>query len=270
MNQVSNYFGEEGIVFEKLNGFTNEVYKATCQGKSIILRLYGKTDLFDREREIRNACILSDMHLGAPILQCFETGRLEAYMEGTVVPSSQMLKEPYCKQIALTMKSLHSTYVAEDSSPCLCMNLRQWSVPELEDEVEWMCGCIDELAQRTSQMTRVVFCHNDLYGGNMLFQDEVTFIDFEYSSYNYVGFEIANFFCGVMEDTFTSDAVVEEPSREDKVRFLDAYGIEEDVSLFETAAHLRWALWALRKGDKVYAEKRMCQFKKMRSNLKLN
>jgi choline/ethanolamine kinase len=44
----------------------------------------------------------------------------------------------------------------------------------------------------------VVFCHNDLQEGNILLREkdqEVVVIDFEYSAYNYRGFDLANHMC---------------------------------------------------------------------------
>lgn len=44
----------------------------------------------------------------------------------------------------------------------------------------------------------VVFCHNDVQALNILFngsKDKVYFIDFEYASYNYRGWDIGNHMC---------------------------------------------------------------------------
>jgi Predicted choline kinase involved in LPS biosynthesis len=43
----------------------------------------------------------------------------------------------------------------------------------------------------------VVFCHNDLLLGNIIYdetEDKVTFIDYEYAGVNYQAFDIANHF----------------------------------------------------------------------------
>ena len=44
----------------------------------------------------------------------------------------------------------------------------------------------------------IVFCHNDLLLKNIIYHEPenlVSFIDFEYSDYNYQAFDIANHFC---------------------------------------------------------------------------
>jgi choline/ethanolamine kinase len=53
----------------------------------------------------------------------------------------------------------------------------------------------------------VVFCHNDLQEGNILMREgsgDVVVIDFEYSAYNYRGFDFANHMCEWMYDYTTT------------------------------------------------------------------
>lgn len=53
----------------------------------------------------------------------------------------------------------------------------------------------DELTQLDSP---IVFCHNDLLLGNILYdrsKKTVNFIDFEYAGPNYQAYDIANHFC---------------------------------------------------------------------------
>lgn len=56
--------------------------------------------------------------------------------------------------------------------------------------------CRDHLMKMKSP---VVFCHNDMQEGNILLREDIeeptlVLIDFEYCSYNYRGFDIANHF----------------------------------------------------------------------------
>lgn len=53
------------------------------------------------------------------------------------------------------------------------------------------------MRDRLKEETDICFSHNDLLANNILLVDgeeRVVFIDFEYSSYNYRCFDIANFF----------------------------------------------------------------------------
>lgn len=50
----------------------------------------------------------------------------------------------------------------------------------------------------TTEALRVCLTHNDLLAGNILINKEkrnIRFIDFEYGSFNYIAFDIANHFC---------------------------------------------------------------------------
>lgn len=57
---------------------------------------------------------------------------------------------------------------------------------------------IDELKNKLSKLgSPVVFAHNDLLLGNVVFtecKNKVTFIDYEYASYNYQAYDIGNHF----------------------------------------------------------------------------
>lgn len=67
---------------------------------------------------------------------------------------------------------------------------------QLDTEMEWMRQYLEQLK------SPVVFCHNDLQEGNILIrekavsrEEKLVIIDFEYCSYNYRGFDLANHFC---------------------------------------------------------------------------
>jgi choline/ethanolamine kinase len=88
----------------------------------------------------------------------------------------------------------------------------------------------------------VVFCHNDLQEGNILFVEDhadsskgdapswrLRPIDFEYASYNYRGFDIGNHFCEwcydytVSTPPYFAARLPDFPSREQQLAFLRSY-----------------------------------------------
>ena len=76
---------------------------------------------------------------------------------------------------------------------------------QLDTEMEWMRQYLEQLK------SPVVFCHNDLQEGNILIrekaasrEEKLVIIDFEYCSYNYRGFDVANHFCESVYD-YTND-----------------------------------------------------------------
>ena len=74
----------------------------------------------------------------------------------------------------------------------------------------------------------IVFCHNDLQPGNILrlSNGKLFVIDYEYSSYNYRGFDFGNHFCEwVMRNTadefpFFGYDLSKYPSKEEQLNFI--------------------------------------------------
>ncbi|XP_058545855.1 choline kinase alpha isoform X9 [Neofelis nebulosa] len=83
----------------------------------------------------------------------------------------------------------------------------------------------------------VVFCHNDCQEGNILMlegrenseKQKLMLIDFEYSSYNYRGFDIGNHFCEWMYDynyekyPFFRANVLKYPTKKQQLHFISNY-----------------------------------------------
>ncbi|XP_061465961.1 choline kinase alpha isoform X3 [Rhineura floridana] len=126
----------------------------------------------------------------------------------------------------------------------------------------------------------VVFCHNDCQEGNILLlegredseKQKLMLIDFEYSSYNYRGFDIGNHFCEWMYDyvyekyPFFKANFLKYPSKKQQLHFISSYlaasqsgfenlsnedksKIEEEmlieVNRFALASHFFWGLWSI-------------------------
>ncbi|XP_075568655.1 choline kinase alpha isoform X3 [Pelecanus crispus] len=126
----------------------------------------------------------------------------------------------------------------------------------------------------------VVFCHNDCQEGNVLLLEgrensenqKLMLIDFEYSSYNYRGFDIGNHFCEWMYDytyekyPFFKASVLKYPSKKQQLHFISSYlsafhdgfenlskeeksELEEEVLIevnrFALASHFFWGLWSI-------------------------
>ncbi|KAK6123841.1 hypothetical protein DH2020_042416 [Rehmannia glutinosa] len=82
----------------------------------------------------------------------------------------------------------------------------------------------------------VVYSHNDLLSGNLMInddEDKLYFIDFEYGSYNYRGFDIGNHF----NEYAGYDCI--------QVSDENLEAIYAETNAYMLASHLYWALWAL-------------------------
>ncbi|XP_036918419.1 choline kinase alpha isoform X3 [Sturnira hondurensis] len=126
----------------------------------------------------------------------------------------------------------------------------------------------------------VVFCHNDCQEGNILLLEgreesetqKLMLIDFEYSSYNYRGFDIGNHFCEWMYDytyekyPFFRANILKFPTKKQQLHFISSYlaafpsesgnlsneekaVMEEEmlveVNRFALASHFFWGLWSI-------------------------
>lgn len=112
----------------------------------------------------------------------------------------------------------------------------------------------------------VLFCHNDLLPGNVIYTKErskVTFIDYEYAELNFQAFDIGNHFAefpGIDSKTESGIDYTKYPSREYQLDWIKAY-LEEykeshvtdadvetlykHVNKFALSSHFLWSLWSL-------------------------
>lgn len=110
----------------------------------------------------------------------------------------------------------------------------------------------------------ILFCHNDLLPGNVIYTEEsskVTFIDYEYAEVNFQAFDIGNHFAefpGI--DSNSGIDYTKYPSRDYQLEWIRAYLEEftgghvtdDDVELlfkqtnkFALSSHFLWSVWSL-------------------------
>ena len=94
------------------------------------------------------------------------------------------------------LKPIKLSQVPEEERPAA----ESVSLFDIHQEMDWLLALINKL------QCPVVFSHNDINTGNILVKDNyqgcdpVVLIDFEFSSYNYRSFDIANHFNEWMYD----------------------------------------------------------------------
>lgn len=155
------------------------------------------------------------------------------------------------------------------SATLVQMNLLE--MYSLKDEMDNLRKFLD------STPSPVVFCHNDIQEGNILLlsepenADSLMLVDFEYSSYNYRGFDIGNHFCEWVYDytheewPFYKAQPTDYPTREQQLHFIRHYlaevkkgetlpqeeqkKLEEDLLVeanrYALASHFFWGLWSI-------------------------
>lgn len=150
---------------------------------------------------------------------------------------------------------------------------------DVAEEMDWLKDIIQE------GNFPIVFCHNDMNEGNILLKTkedseedsisadpELVIIDFEFSSYNYRGFDLANHFLEWIFDytnisyPFFYHFKENYPTVEQSHDFIRTYlkklhkledgsdylvsnaeieGIEKEIKVFSMLSHLFWALWSI-------------------------
>uniref|UniRef100_A0A336MXR1 ethanolamine kinase n=1 Tax=Culicoides sonorensis TaxID=179676 RepID=A0A336MXR1_CULSO len=265
--------------FIKANKFNNNKISDV-----VLIRIYGnKTDLLiDRKAETRNIKLLHRYGYAPKLYATFCNGLAYEYVPGNTL-NVETVKDPKVwPLVARQMAKMHKIRLEETgvkvNEPMLWGKMQQFfklvpkrfSDPEKQKKFEELFPSLDALMLDFSSLydhllktdSPLVFCHNDLLLGNVIYTEEeekVTFIDYEYAACNFQGFDIGNH--------FTEYAGVDEidydryPSKEYQKNWLRVY-LEEfkapesvtdqeiehlyaTVNKFALASHYFWTIWAL-------------------------
>ncbi|XP_061108924.1 choline/ethanolamine kinase isoform X2 [Conger conger] len=250
-------------------GLSNLLYLCTlpdhedCVGdepRQVLLRVYGA---ILRSRHLKTE------HLSVPEISA-EIATKVAHFHRMVMPFNKEPKwlfgtiDRYMEQI-LKLKFVRDAHVKKFNK------LMKYN---LQAELESLRTLLAETP------SSVVFCHNDVQEGNILLLDEpekdttekLMLIDFEYSSYNYRGFDFGNHFCEWVYDytydkwPFYKETAANYPTREQQLHFFRSYlaesggysecttpedraRIEEELIIesnrYALASHFLWGLWSI-------------------------
>ncbi|XP_030312699.1 choline/ethanolamine kinase isoform X1 [Calypte anna] len=207
------------------------------------------------------------------------------------------LRDPHISQeIAVKMSQFHGMVMPFNKEPKWLFGTMEWYLQQISEltfpeelqqekfqqlqayNLEEEMRSLRELLESTP--SPVVFCHNDVQEGNILLlsgqeaapSDRLMLIDFEYSSYNYRGFDIGNHFCEWVYNythgswPFFKASPENFPSRQQQLHFIRHYlwgngghcgdttpeeqtRIEEEmlteINRFALASHFFWGLWSI-------------------------
>lgn len=271
-------------------GITNRIYRLTSSTKepsAVLVRIFGGQDVFTSEQRDQENKIFEQLgNVGsAPrLIALFENGRVEEYFNARPISLDEMVLPAVLTGVATAMARLHKFEPSSDLNVSRAAgvweDLDKWvaEVQQLRKTKNPFEGrlstnldkCIEDMQRLRASLTDsekpspIVFCHNDLLCGNILSsvdKESISLVDFEYSSFNFRGFDIGNFFCEAMGGT--QDGHVERsryPCESARRLFCKRYleefhgseADEEGVScLVEEAeeygllAHLYWGFWGL-------------------------
>uniref|UniRef100_A0A1A8HXW3 Ethanolamine kinase n=2 Tax=Nothobranchius kuhntae TaxID=321403 RepID=A0A1A8HXW3_NOTKU len=287
-------------------GLSNLLYLCTlpdhvkCLGEEphqVLLRIYGAIlqGVDSLVLESVMFAILAERRLGPKLYGIFPEGRLEQYLPNTRMRTDQLSDPAISAEIATKLAHFHEMVMPFNKEPkwlfgtinkymdqVLEINfIRDTHVKkynklmklDLPAELQSLCALL------AATPSPVVFCHNDVQEGNILILEEkdhnstdhLMLIDFEYSSYNYRGFDFGNHFCEWMYDytynewPFYKASPENYPTREQQLLFIRSYlaeqrrhaaegdtdqtQIEENMIIeanrYALASHFLWGLWSI-------------------------
>ncbi|XP_059431862.1 probable ethanolamine kinase [Corylus avellana] len=263
-------------------GITNLLLKVSVEEEKgklelVTVRLYGPNTeyVINRERELQAIKYLSNAGFGAKLLGVFGNGMVQSFINARTLISSDMRKPKLAAEIAKQLHKFHEVEIPGSKEPQLWNDISRFfekaSVLEFDDsEKKRMYNMVSfkevhdeifKLKELTGLLNApVVFAHNDLLSGNLMFNDEeekLYFIDFEYGSYNYRGFDIGNHFneyagfdCDYSlypnkDEQYHFFRHYLQPEKPHEVSEKDLETLYVESNTYMLASHLYWALWGL-------------------------
>ncbi|XP_048466165.1 choline/ethanolamine kinase, partial [Rhincodon typus] len=305
-NILSLYLATDSF-FPSSGGLSNLLYLCALpdhvlsvgdEPRQVLLRVYGAilqgVDSLILESVM--FAVLAERALGPRLYGVFPQGRLEQYIPSRRLLTEELAFPDFSAEIAVKMSRFHGMVMPFNKEP-------KWLFETMDRYLKQIMGLTfireahvkkfnklksfnlpAELANLRALLeatwSPVVFCHNDVQEGNILLladrdpssTEKLMLIDFEYSSYNYRGFDIGNHFCEWMYDytydqwPFFKASMEKYPNRQQQLHFIRHYlseytgnkgdSIHEDQSKIEEemiieinryalASHYLWALWAI-------------------------
>ncbi|KAH9639717.1 hypothetical protein HF086_014475 [Spodoptera exigua] len=274
--------------------------KSSGEKEIFLVRIYGnKTDLFiDRSAEIRNIKTLNVLGLAPQIYGIFENGLAYQYYPGITLDTESVTNDNIWPLVATQMAKMHKVQLGKE---CGLKIFRFLSMEECAGAVELTpqakigmknLHCtyflivkshfLNRFTNSFSSITKlrieyerlktllsktespIVFAHNDLLLGNVIYnKDEgtISFIDYEYAAYCYQAFDIANHFnefVGLSIDDIDYDRY---PCEEFQFEWIKVYlamyldvdhptepqirKVYKEVQQMSLLSHFLWGIWSL-------------------------
>ncbi|XP_013185648.1 ethanolamine kinase [Amyelois transitella] len=250
----------------------------------VLVRIYGnKTDLLiDRTAEIRNIKTLHALGLAPEIYCIFENGLAYQYYPGVCLNTETVYDEKIWPLVARQMAKMHKVKLGPEikQEPTIWDKTEQFMslIPErFTDETKQKrfvtsLGSITKLrieferlkSHLTKAESPVVFAHNDLVLGNVIYNQSegtVVFIDYEYAAYNFQAYDIANHFNEYVGLTIDDINYERYPNMEFQKKWIRVYLTEylqdeiptesdiqkvyKEVQRLTLASHFTWGVWSL-------------------------
>ncbi|GAA5810138.1 hypothetical protein MFLAVUS_003557 [Mucor flavus] len=269
------------------DGITNQLVRVTYVPTdfSVLVRAYGKGSelIIDRKQEVVNIITLSQQNMCPPLYARFKNGLVYGFIKGKVSTVEELGQEKTAQWIAKKLGKWHQVTLPEDHQvlkhkkdqklwntmfkwleqvPQKYQNPKTQSTFETRFDMNKIRAELDYLIAELEKLNSpIVFSHNDLLYGNIIFneeKEEASFIDYEYGCYAFRGFDIGNHF---NEFAGFECEYWRYPTKQFQLQWFDWYLTEnnngvkptsaekeklfEEVNAFSLASHFYWGLWAM-------------------------
>ncbi|KAI8078200.1 kinase-like domain-containing protein [Gilbertella persicaria] len=267
------------------DGITNQLVRVTYEPTdfSLLVRAYGKGSelIIDRKQEVVNIITLSAQGMCPPLYARFKNGLVYGFIKGKVSTVEELGQERTAEWIAKKLARWHQVNLPQDfksntKKQTLWSTMFKWleQVPEKYENpqiqstfeaqfnIKEIRSELEMLIQKLNQVNSpIVFSHNDLLYGNIIYDEEkqeANFIDYEYGCYAFRGFDIGNHF---NEFAGFECEYWRYPTKEFQMKWYDWYLTEfnkgvrpseqdkeqlfKEVNGFSLASHFYWGLWAM-------------------------
>ncbi|XP_021072264.1 choline/ethanolamine kinase isoform X1 [Mus pahari] len=269
----------------------NHVPSVGGEPREVLLRVYGAIlqGVDSLVLESVMFAILAERSLGPQLYGVFPEGRLEQYLPSRPLRTQELRDPVLSGAIATRMARFHGMEMPFTKEPRWLFGTMERYLKQIQDlpstslpqmNLVEMYSLKDEMNSLRKLLdatpSPVVFCHNDIQEGNILLlsepasDDNLMLVDFEYSSYNYRGFDIGNHFCEWVYDytfeewPFYKARPTDYPTREQQLHFIRHYLAEVqkgeilseeqqkkreeelliEISRYALASHFFWGLWS--------------------------
>ncbi|XP_054029759.1 choline/ethanolamine kinase [Dryobates pubescens] len=298
---------DEFVIGPISGGLSNLLFKCALpehvlsvgdEPRQVLLRVYGAIlqGVDSLVLESVTFAILAERALGPRLYGVFPQGRLEQFIPSRRLRTEELREPGLSRLIAVKLSRFHGMAMPFNKEPSWLFGTMERYLKQIseltfteEEQLEKFNHLktynlqeemrnLRELLEATP--SPVVFCHNDVQEGNILLlagheassSDKLMLIDFEYSSYNYRGFDIGNHFCEWVYNythpawPFFEATPENYPSRQQQLHFIRHYlwgdegrcgdstpeerlRAEEEmlteISRFALASHFFWGLWSI-------------------------
>ena len=252
LNNVTKILQENDIInydniIPVLNGKTNKIYYIQYNDKKTVLKLFNNNPklLFNRLFENNIMQILNKHNIAPNIINIINYGRIEEFINGIHIYDPVLYQE----KIAISIKYIHNTDIVK-LKPLFWDKFLFWKNiigNKYNDKINNVINILNSFSN--NYWNDIVLGHGDLSLENIfIIDDDIKFIDFEYSCFLPRGFDIANHICeyqGVIPNKLYY------PNDNIRKSLISHYLLCESsntdlkiIDLYSLISHYFWACWA--------------------------